>query len=135
MKISELKSRYRELAELRREQQNPGSEVDDLSDAFLWYKTPENEGWWVAVLEGDYLEIPAESLADLDQLAKTGKQPNAEKIEALSGWVARIESTLSDADWYANLEEHKKVWDKTTTEHMFRAMIRELYQLIRSELI
>ena len=131
MKISELKSPYRELAELRREQASTGSEVDDLSQAFFWHETPEERLWWDEVLEGNYPEIPAESLKELEL---AGKQPNAEKIETLAGWIARIESTLSDADWYENLEEQKKVWDKTTTEHLFRAVIRELYQLIRKEL-
>ena len=63
------------------------------------------------------------------------KQPNAEKIETLAARIVEIESALSDPDWYENYPKGHQVWDKETTEHLLRAEIRELYQLIRRELV
>ena len=63
MVISELKSPYKELAELRR---NNRYSIESLIDAFTWGETPEGYNFWDDVDEGHYPPIPTESLKELD---------------------------------------------------------------------
>jgi hypothetical protein len=60
MKISELKSPYKELAELRR-----SLEIDILHNAIVWNKTPEGYEFWKSIYNGGHPQIPLESLEEL----------------------------------------------------------------------
>jgi hypothetical protein len=63
MLIKDLKSPYKELAELRRAQY--GSERSALGNSFLWLATPEGDEFWRAVDIDCYPVIPLDSLAEL----------------------------------------------------------------------
>lgn len=64
MKISELKSPYRELAELRRGDRS----LDGLGSAFNWRDTIEGHFFWKNVNQGECPAIPSESLKELKQI-------------------------------------------------------------------
>jgi hypothetical protein len=61
MKISELKSPYKELAELRKDSSQ------ELIGYFSWSDTPEGHYFWRDVDNGKYPPIPAESLKELGE--------------------------------------------------------------------
>lgn len=63
MRISELKSPYKELAELMRVKRK----TDELIGAFDWGETPEGTSFWRDVDKGEYPPIPAESLKELGE--------------------------------------------------------------------
>ena len=65
MKISELKSPYKELAELRRKNKDS---FDNLIEAFGWEKTPEGHDFWSSVDDGEHPPIPTESLKKLEAI-------------------------------------------------------------------
>jgi len=86
MKLQELPSPYRELAEMRREQQkdthygttwkNRFNETNNLFYAFGWGETPELHNFWDKVDDGNTPEIPASSLQELAEWQKSkGEQP------------------------------------------------------------
>ncbi|MEX0595970.1 MAG: hypothetical protein WD512_05660 [Candidatus Paceibacterota bacterium] len=66
MKISELKSPWKELAELRRKEHDSPSKEDDLVGAFGWVETDEGGEFWAEVSLGGYPEIPQEPLKELE---------------------------------------------------------------------
>lgn len=78
MRISELKSPYKELAELRRDKDD-----DYLLVAFDWALTLEGGGFWSDVDNGEYPPIPDESLKELQ-----------------GEWVIGQEYEFSDGDMY-----------------------------------
>jgi hypothetical protein len=63
MRISELKSPYKELAKLRMAKR----ETDELILFFRWRDTPEGSDFWCDVSLGKYPPIPAESLKELGE--------------------------------------------------------------------
>lgn len=65
MKISNLKSPYKELAELRRKQYYLDAKEDDLLYAFSWMDVLEGDLFWDEVDNGGQPEIPKESLEEL----------------------------------------------------------------------
>jgi hypothetical protein len=65
MRISELKSPYKELAELRRKQDGDDLELDTLCAAFRYTDTTEGGEFWARVAMGECPEIPSESLKEL----------------------------------------------------------------------
>lgn len=73
MKLTDLPSPYRELAEMRHEQK-PSTDIfketNDLDDAFLWHRTPEDGEFWTDVYEGKQPEIPKQSLEELEAWKK-----------------------------------------------------------------
>lgn len=71
MRISELKSPYKELAELRR---NNGDWIESLYSAFTWQCTPEGSVFWCDVIHGKYPPIPDESLKELQFEWVIGKE-------------------------------------------------------------
>ena len=72
MKLQELPSPYRELAEMRRT-----DESDFLTGIFKWGSTPEGTDFWAKVNIGYLPEIPASSLAELAEWQKS----KGEKVE------------------------------------------------------
>lgn len=86
MKLQELPSPYRELAEMRREQQkdthygttwkNRFNETNNLFYAFGWGETPDGFEFWARAYSGNTPEIPASSLAELAEWQKS-KLPEA----------------------------------------------------------
>lgn len=64
MLIKDLKSPYKELAELRRAQKGKVKEKS-LRNSFVWGSTPEGHGFWQEVSKGRYPEIPLDSLDEL----------------------------------------------------------------------
>ena len=87
MKLQELPSPYRELAEMRREQSKCSNYTNHwsvafgktkrLQYAFEWDKTPEGHNLWDKVDDGLLPEIPASSLAELAEWQKS----KGEKVE------------------------------------------------------
>jgi len=87
MKLQELPSPYRELAEMRREQQkdthygttwkNRFNETNNLFYAFGWGETPDGFEFWARAYSGNTPEIPASSLAELAEWQKS----KGEKVE------------------------------------------------------
>ena len=86
MKLQELPSPYRELAEMRREQQkdthygttwkNRFNETNNLFYAFGWGETPDGFEFWARAYSGNTPEIPASSLQELAEWQKSkGEQP------------------------------------------------------------
>ena len=80
MKLTELKSPYRELAEMRHEKQ-PYLEyvidflkTNDLRNAFDWELTSEGSEFWLYVQLGELPTIPQSSLDELSEWQK-GKEP------------------------------------------------------------
>lgn len=80
MKITDLKSPYRELAEMRHEQK-PFEEcvvafesTGDMAYAFVFYYANEGESFWDGVNQGHYPHIPQTSLDELAEWQK-GKEP------------------------------------------------------------
>lgn len=71
MKLQELPSPYRELAEMRRT-----DESDFLTGIFKWGSTPEGTDFWAKVNIGYLPEIPASSLQELAEWHKS-KLPEA----------------------------------------------------------
>jgi hypothetical protein len=71
MKLTDLKSPYRELAEMRHEQKPYiAFEANFLADnglqnAFYWQETKEGDDFWVNVQEEKYPTIPQSSLDEL----------------------------------------------------------------------
>ena len=86
MKLQELLSPYRELAEMRRERQkdsafsraypNDFNKTNELGHAFEWGKTPEGFVLWNEIDDCQYPEIPASSLQELAEWQKS-KLPEA----------------------------------------------------------
>ena len=72
MKLQELPSPYRELAEMRRTDKS-----DFLSGAFSWKETAEGTGFWSKVNNGQLPEIHASSLQELAEWQKS----KGEKVE------------------------------------------------------
>ncbi len=72
MKLQELPSPYRELAEMRRTDKS-----DFLSGAFSWKETAESTGFWSKVNNGQLPEIHASSLQELAEWQKS----KGEKVE------------------------------------------------------
>ena len=72
MKLQELPSPYRELAEMRRT-----DESDFLIGAFQWAPTPEGNDFWARVNISYTPPIPASSLAELAEWQKS----KGEKVE------------------------------------------------------
>lgn len=87
MKLQDLPSPYRELAEMRREQskgsnyakqwESEFNKTNALNFAFAWDDTPERGLFWMNVDEGKLPEIPASSLAELAEWQKS----KGEKVE------------------------------------------------------
>ena len=71
MKLTDLKSPYRELAEMRREKTpHPTLDIEFsksnlLEDAFDWIKSPEEIVFWDAVDGGEFPDIPQSSHFEL----------------------------------------------------------------------
>lgn len=72
MKLQDLPSPYRELAEMRRTEKS-----DFLSGAFSWKETAEGTGFWSKVNNGQLPEIHASSLQELAEWQKS----KGEKVE------------------------------------------------------
>ena len=87
MKLQDLPSPYRELAEMRLEQQkdtlyaatfeNRFNETNDFFYAFRWGETSDGYEFWAHVYSGHTPEIPASSLAELAEWQKS-KEPTQE---------------------------------------------------------
>jgi hypothetical protein len=98
MKLTDLKSPYRELAEMRREK-NPhpyNSEFENtnyLSDAFWWIDAPEPRSFWKSVNDGEQPPIPQSSLDELSEW-QNGKEPK----KGLRVLITKAESFL----WYVS---------------------------------
>ena len=84
MKLQELPSPYRELAEMRLEQQkdtlyaatweNRFNETNDIFYAFRWGETSDGYEFWAHVYSGHTPEIPESSLKELAEWQKS-KEP------------------------------------------------------------
>ncbi len=72
MKLQDLPSPYRELAEMRRTEKS-----DFLIGAFQWAPTPEGNDFWARVNIGQLPEIHASSLQELAEWQKS----KGEKVE------------------------------------------------------
>jgi hypothetical protein len=120
MKISELKSPYKELAELRRKQDGDDLELDTLCAAFRYTDTIEGGEFWASVTLGDYPCIPSESLKELKQSNMKdliGKKVKGFKFEdtrsteyakLMDGYIGEIgEITQYDSSGTAWLVEFK----------------------------
>jgi len=91
MKISELKSPYKELAEMRR----TDKDQNILSAAFCWNKSPEGFEFWRNVNHKVNSEIPTESLEELYEKGflkwSNGKeQPKKSEEEYVLGKVYEL---------------------------------------------
>jgi hypothetical protein len=64
MLIKDLKSPYKELAELRRFLRGKTNK-NLVRDSFVWESTPEGTEFWAKVSRGKYPIIPLDSLAEL----------------------------------------------------------------------
>lgn len=64
MLIEDLKSPYKELAELRRAKEGKVKEKS-LRNSFVWGSTPEGHDFWSDVERGLDPDIPLDSLAEL----------------------------------------------------------------------
>lgn len=82
MKITDLPSPYRELAEMRHDKTPIKDEIyyfletNGVDVAFVWYDTPEGTDFWAKVNIGQLPEIPASSLKELAEWQKS-KLPEA----------------------------------------------------------
>ena len=84
MKLQDLQSPYRELAEMRREQQkdtlyaatweNRFNETNDFFYAFRWGETSDGYEFWAHVYSGHTPEIPESSLKELEDWRRS-KEP------------------------------------------------------------
>lgn len=87
MKLQDLQSPYRELAEMRREKlkdtefvkqwSDNFEEYGTLANAYDWTETPEGDEFWDLINQGKLPEIPASSLAELAEWQKS----KGEKVE------------------------------------------------------
>jgi AAA15 family ATPase/GTPase len=70
MKIKRLKSPYKELAMLRREQFG-NTNKSFLTSSFVWCDTPEGDRFWDELDNGHYPDIPLDSLIELNTESQT----------------------------------------------------------------
>ena len=131
MKLQDLQSPYRELAEMRREKlkdtefvkqwSDNFEEYGTLANAYDWTETPEGDEFWDLINQGKLPEIPASSLAELAEWQKS-KEPIQESVirvmikksNSLLYWYAKqigcifsVESR--DNDYYCLLGDNERL--------------------------
>jgi len=95
MKLTDLKSPYRELAEMRREQK-PFEEMERnfletnyLYLAFVYDYTKEGYNFWECVNYGKSPDIPKSSLDELSEWQK-GKEPKGIDLKAMEQKIDKL---------------------------------------------
>lgn len=94
MKITDLPSPYRELAEMRHDKTPIKDEIyyfletNGVDVAFVWYDTPEGTDFWAKVNIGQLPEIPASSLKEFAEWQKSkGEQPTLIGGKTDTEWI------------------------------------------------
>lgn len=126
MRIDELKSPYRELAEMRRAKQ-PSSTCDETF-GFGWGDSKEGHDWWWRVWGCEYPEIPQSSLHELKEYQNQFNETIDDKLftAAVAAMQGIVESNDKDVRNY--MEYHKTNFEETVSLFawkMAEALIKE----------
>lgn len=94
MKINELKSPYRELAEMR-ESKQPSNTCDETF-GFAWGNSKEGHDWWWLVWCGEYPEIPQSSLDELKEYQNPAEDEHTKDDKLFTAAVAAMQGCLAN---------------------------------------